>query len=142
MGALSKSEPIFKKLNTHHSRLKSVLYAKFHANRMIYRDYMGVISKSEPIFTKLSTHHSIPNSLSCTKFRANRKVYRDFGAPNKLNRAKIYMGAISKSEPIFRKLNTHHSSLNSVLYAKFRANRKIFRYFSAPFTLNRMKIYI
>ena len=59
------------------------------------------------------------------KFRASRKIYRDFGTPFTLNRTKIYMGAISKSEPIFSKLGTYHSVPNSVLCAKFHANRKI-----------------
>ena len=53
-----------------------------------------------------------------------------------------YMGAISKSEPIFTKLNTHHSKLNSVRYAKFRANRKIYRGFGTQFTLNRTNKYM
>ena len=88
---------------------------------------MGAISKSEPIFTKLNTHHSRPNSLRYAKFRPNRKIHRDFGAPFTLNQTIIYMGAISQSEPIFPKLTTHHSRLNSVRYAKFRANRRIHR---------------
>ena len=68
MGAISKSEPIFSKLSTHHSRLNSVRYTKFRANRRINRDlgapftlnrtkqYMGAICKSEPIFTRNLTH--------------------------------------------------------------------------------------
>ena len=103
---------------------------------------MGDISKSEPIFTKLGTHHSRLNSVRCAKFRANRKIFRDFGAPFTLNRTKIYMGAISKSEPISTKLGAHRSRLNSVRCPKFRANQKIFRDFGAPFTLNPTKIYI
>ena len=102
---------------------------------------MGAISKSEPIFTELSIHHSKLNSVRHAKFRANRKIYRDFGTLFTLNRAKLYMGAISKSEPIFTKLSTHHSGPNSVPYAGFRANRKIYRDFGAPFTLNRTKIF-
>ena len=94
---------------------------------------MGAISKSEPIFTKLGIHHSRPYSLRFAKFRANRKIYRDFGAPFVLNRTNLYMGAISKSGPIFTKLGRHQSRLNSVRYAKFRANRKIYRDFGAPF---------
>ena len=35
----------------------------------------------------------------------NRKIYRDFGALFTLNRTKIYMGAISKSEPNFPNFN-------------------------------------
>ena len=93
MGSMPKSGPIFRKLNTHHSRLNFVHCAKFRANRKIYRDfgtqftlnrtniYMGAISKSESIFPKLSTHHSRLNSVRCAKFHANRKLYRDFGAP-------------------------------------------------------------
>ena len=34
------------------------------------------------------------------------------------------MGAISKSEPMFTKFNTHLSRLNLVRHAKFRENRK------------------
>ena len=68
------------------------------------------------------------------QFRTNRKIYRVFDTPITLNRMKIYMGAISKSGPIFKKLNTHHSRPNSVRCAKFRANRKIYRDFGAPFT--------
>ena len=52
------------------------------------------------------------------------------------------MGTISKSEPIFTKLNTHHSRPYSLRRAKFHANRKIYRDFGAPFTLNRTKIYM
>ena len=103
---------------------------------------MGAISKSEPIFRKLDTHHSRPSSLRCAKFRANRKIYRGFGAPFTFNRTKIYMGATSKSEPIFTKLNTHHSRTNSLRCAKFRANREIYREFGGPFTLKRTKIYM
>ena len=95
---------------------------------------MGAISKSEPIFMKFYTHHCRPNSLRCAKFRTNRKICRDLGAPFTLNRTKIYMGAISKSEPIFMKLNTHQSRPNSLRCAKFRANRRIYRDFGAPFT--------
>ena len=62
---------------------------------------MGAISKSGPIFRKLDTHHSKLNSVPYAKFRVNRKIYRDFGAPFTIYRKKIYMGAISKSEPIF-----------------------------------------
>ena len=136
MGAISKSEPIFRKLNTHHSRLSSLRYAKFRANRKICRDfgtpctlnrtkiYMGAISKSEPIFTKLSTHHSA----------LYRMIYRDFGASFTLNRTKIYMGAVYKFEPIFTKLNTHHSRPSSLHCAKFRANRVIYMNFGAPYT--------
>ena len=87
---------------------------------------MGAISKSEPIFTKFNAHHSRPNLERFAKFRANRKIYRDFGAPFTLNRTKLYMGAISKSEPIFSKLGTRHSAPNSVLYAEFHANRMIY----------------
>ena len=103
---------------------------------------MGAISKSEPIFTKLSTHHSRLNSVRCTKFRANRKIFRDFGALFTLNRTKIYMDAISKSQPIFSKLSIHHSVPHSVLHAKFHANRMIYRDFGGPITLNRSKIYM
>ena len=71
--------------------------------------YIGAISKSEPIFTKLSTHHSGPNSVLHAKFQANRKIKRDFGAPFTLNRTKIYMGAIYKSDSIFTKLGTRRS---------------------------------
>ena len=85
---------------------------------------MGAISKSKPIFRKLNTHHSRLSSVRCIKFCANRNIFRDFGASFTLNRTKIYMGAISKSEPIFRKINTHHSRPNSLRCAKFRANRK------------------
>ena len=49
------------------------------------------------------------------------------------------MRAISKSEPIFKKLNTHRSRPKSLGSTKFRANRKIYRDFDAPFTLNRTK---
>ena len=98
------------------------------------KKYIGAISKSEPIFTKLNTHNSRPYSLRNTKFRANRNIYRDFGATFTLNRTKLYMGAISTSGPIFSKLNTHHSRRNSLRYAKFRANRRIYRDFGAPFT--------
>ena len=126
MEAISKSEPIFTKLSTHHSRLSSVRYAKILANWKIYRDfgttftlnrtkiYMGAISKSQPIFTKLSTHQSTLNSVRCAKFRAHSKIFRDFGAPFALNRTKIYMGAISKSEPIF--LHYHHHSFHATYY--------------------------
>ena len=89
--------------------------------------YMGAISQSKSIFTKLNTHHSWLNSVRYAKFRANRRIYKDFGGPFTLNRTKIFMRAIHKSEPIFTKLNTHHFRLNSVRYAKFRANRMIFR---------------
>ena len=95
---------------------------------------MESISESEPIFTKLSIHHSRPHSLRCAKFRANRKIYRDFDRPFTLNRTKMCMGAISKSEPIFTKLSTQHSRLISIRYAKIRANKIIFRDFGAPFT--------
>ena len=94
---------------------------------------MGAISTSEPIFTKLSTHHSVLNTDRSAKVRANRMIYRDFGGPFTLNRTKIYMGAISKSEPILTKLNTLHSRHNSLRYAKFRANR-IYRDFGALIT--------
>ena len=95
---------------------------------------MGAISKSEPIFTKLSTHHSRPNSVGHTKFRANRKICRDFGTPFTLNWTEIYIGATSKSGPIFSKLNAHRSRPNSLRFAKFRANRKMYRDFGTPFT--------
>ena len=95
---------------------------------------MGAISKSEPIFTKINTHRSRLNSVRYAKFCANRKIYRDFGTPFTLNRTKIYMGAISKSEPIFMKFYTHQSIPNSLRCAKFRANRKIYRDFGVPFT--------
>ena len=123
------SEPIFPKFNTHRSRLNSVRYAKFRAYRRIYRYfcapftlnrtkiYMGAISKFGPIFTKRSKHHFGPNSVPYAKFRENRRIYRDFGAPFTWKRAKLYIGAIFKSEPIFTKLSTHHSGPNSVLYA-------------------------
>ena len=78
---------------------------------------MGAISKSEPIFTKLSTHHSRLNSVGYTKFHANQKIYRDFSTPSTLNRSKLYTGGISKSQPIFTKLGTHYSGLNSKRYA-------------------------
>ena len=145
MGAISKSEPIFRKLNTHHSRPNSLRCAKFRANRKIYRDfggpftlnrtkiYMRAISKSESIFRKLNTHHSKPNSIRYVKFRTNPKIYRVFGGPFTLIRTKIYMGDISKLEPIFRKLNTHHSTPNSVRCAEFRANRRTYRDFGALF---------
>ena len=68
---------------------------------------MGSMPKSGPIFRKLNTHHSRPNSLRGAKFQANRMIYRSFGAPFTLNLTKIYMGAISKSEPIFTKFNTY-----------------------------------
>ena len=126
MGAISTSEPIFTKLNTHHYKLNSVRYAKFRANRKIYRDigapftlnrtklYVGAISKSEPIFSKLGTHRSAPNSVLYAIFHTNRRIQRDFGAPFTLNRTNLYMGAISKSEPIFSKLNTRHSTQYSM----------------------------
>ena len=95
---------------------------------------MRVISKSEPIFTKIKTQHYRLNSVSNTKLGANRNIYMDFGTQFTLNRAKIYMGAISKSEPIFTKLCTHHSRPNSLRCANFRANRKIYRDFSGLFT--------
>ena len=47
------------------------------------------------------------------------------------------MGPISKSGPTFKKLNIH-----SLRNAKFRANRKIYRDFGKPFTLNRTKLYM
>ena len=154
MGAISKSDPIFRKLSTHHSGLNSVCYPKIRATQKISRDfrrlftsnrtkiYMGAISKSEPIFTKLGIHHSRPYSLRCAKFRANRQIYRDIGTQFTLNRTKIYMGAISKSEPIFMKLGIHHYRPYSLRCAKFRANRKIYRDFGTQFTLNRTKIYM
>ena len=81
--------------------------------------YMGAISKSEPILTKLYTHHSRPKSFRCAKLRADRKIFRVFGAPFTLNRTKIYMGAISKSEPIFPNFNRIRPC------AKFHPNRII-----------------
>ena len=47
-----------------------------------------------------------------------------------------------KSEPIFSKLGRHHSTVNSVRYAKFRANRKIYSDFGSQLTLNQTKIYV
>ena len=78
------------------------------------------------MFKKFYTHHSRLNSVRYAKFRAIRKIYRYFGAPFTLNRTKIYMGSIPKSETILTKLDTHHSTLNSVRCAKLRANRKIY----------------
>ena len=104
--------------------------------------YMRAIFKSERIFIKHSTNHFRLNSVRCAKFRADWRIYRDFYALFTWNRTKKYIGAISKSEPIFRKLNTHHSRLNSLRCAKFCANRKIYRDFGGPFTLNRKKIYM
>ena len=95
---------------------------------------MGAISKSEPIFSKLFTRHSRLNSVRYAKFRANRKTYRDFGTSFTLNRTKIYMRAISKSETISTKLSTRHSILNSVRNAKIREYRKICRDFGTSFT--------
>ena len=86
MGAISKSEPIFSKLSRHHSRLNSVRYGKFRANRKIYMDfgtpftlnrtniYKGAISKSGPIFSKLGRHYSRLNSVRHEKFSANRNI--------------------------------------------------------------------
>ena len=103
---------------------------------------MGAISKSEPIFSKFGRYHSRLNSVRYAKCRANRRIYRDFGAPFSWNRTKLYMGAIPNSEPIFTELSTHHSGANSVPYAKFRANQKIYGDFGTPFTFNRAKIYM
>ena len=103
---------------------------------------MGAISKSVPILMKLNTHHFRPNSLLCAKFPANQKILRDFGAQFTLNRTKIYMGTISKSEPMFTKPSTPRSRPNSLGYAKFHANRKINIDFDSPFTLNRMELYM
>ena len=64
---------------------------------------MGAISKSEPILMKLRIHKY---SVRYAKFWPNRSIYRDFGTQFTLNRTKIYMGAISKSKPIFPNLNS------------------------------------
>ena len=119
-----------------------IYYKRIYIYIYISDDIYGAISKSGPIFTKFGRRHFRLNSARCAKFHANRKIQRDFGAPFTLNRMKLYMGAISKSEPIFSKLGTHHSGPNSVLCAKFHANRMIYRDFGAPFTLNRTKPYM
>ena len=89
---------------------------------------MGPISKSEPIFTKLSTRHSRLNSVSFVKFRGNRNIFRVFGAPFTLNRKKIYMGAISKSEPISNSIG-FALVLNELCQISFNSNQTCDLYF-------------
>ena len=68
--------------------------------------YMGAISKSEPIFFKFSRAYIRPSKLPCVKFH-NDPLKN--AAPIELRwqiGRNIYMGAISKSDPIFSKLNS------------------------------------
>ena len=117
MEAISKSEPIFTKLCTHYSRLNSVRFAKIRANRMIFRGLLHHLPKIGrnyiwELYVNLNRfsrnisyiildliQYSIPNFVQIERYIGTIYIKSD-------TNIYIYVGAISKSEPIFMKLST------------------------------------
>ena len=81
---------------------------------------MGAIAISEPIFTKFGILASRLNSVVCAKFHPIWANIRRLVHNQKVNRTKLYMGAISKSEPISIKFGKYISELYLIYFPEYR----------------------
>ena len=83
---------------------------------------MGAISKSEPIFSKFGRNSFRLDTLPHTKFQSD-PIYITVSVGYNIEIGwNIYMGAISKYEPIFSKFGRNSFRLDTISHTKFRSD--------------------